>query len=500
MSDTRTGARRLVSGVFWNALGRGLPLLLALALTPVLVSLMGIERWGLFTLALAMVGVFGVFDLGIGPALTRALSERMEGGDPREASRLVGSALVALGGLACLVAGAFWFALPWLVNSLLNVPEALRGEALAAFRVLAVAAPLIVVNAALWGVLSAHQRFAAANLATIPVAVMYYVGPVLVLLVWQSLVGVMLALVACRLANTLSYAWLVRPLLPGFGVGRLRDVFPLLRIGGWLTASSLLNQGLIYADRFLIGAVLTLAAVAHYATPLDLVLRMWILPVAVAQALLPAMASAFRADPAATANLLRRGGLMVLALTLPPCLLLAAEGDFLLRLWLGREFSAEGGMVLRILGAGILFSCLAYVPNALLDAMGRPDVAAKFLLAQLLVFLPLSALLLWRFGINGAAVAWALRCVADFVGKLWFAQRLYPAAREAARALVPPVIAAGLGLALLLPFEAPWMLAALSLTVLAAAGALAWPALDAEERALARRPWRARALLRGGAA
>ncbi|MBY0337433.1 MAG: flippase [Acetobacteraceae bacterium] len=493
----RTGARRLVSGVFWNALGRGLPLLLALALTPVLVHLMGLERWGLFTLALAMVGVFGVFDLGIGPALTRALSERIEHGDRREASRLVGAALAALGGLACLVAAVFWAILPWLVTRALNVPEALQAEALAAFRVLAVAAPLIVVNAALWGVLSAHQRFAAANLATLPVAVMYYVGPVLVLLVWQSLVGVMLALVACRLANTLSYAWLVRRDLPGFGVGRLRDVLPLLRIGGWMTAGSLLNQGLIYADRFLIGAVLTLAAVAHYATPLDLVLRMWILPVAVAQALLPAMAGAFRSDPTATANLLRRGGLIVLALTLPPCLLLAAEGDLLLRLWLGRDFAAEGGAVLRILGAGILFSCMAYAPNVLLEAIGRPDVAAKFLLAQLVVFLPLSALLLWRFGIEGAAVAWALRCAADFSGKLYFAQRLYPAARMAARGLVAPAIAAGVGLAFLLQFQHPGVMAALAAATLAAVLALAWPLLDGDERALLRRPWRARQLLRG---
>ena len=67
----------MVAGVAWNAAGRGLPLLLALVLTPVLVGQLGTERWGLFTLALAMVGVFGVYDLGVGQALTRALAERI---------------------------------------------------------------------------------------------------------------------------------------------------------------------------------------------------------------------------------------------------------------------------------------------------------------------------------------------------------------------------------------------------------------------------------------
>jgi O-antigen/teichoic acid export membrane protein len=499
--EARAGGARLVSGMAWNALGRGLPLLLALALTPWLIALMGLERWGLFTLALALVGVFGVLDLGLGPALTRALSARMAGPEDRaETGRLVGGALAALLLVSGLGAAGLWFLLPWLIGAALNVPEALRAEALAAFRILACAAPLVVVNAALWGVLAAHQRFRAANLVTIPVAAMYYIGPLLVLLVWQSLVGVMLVLVACRLANTLSYAWLCRGLLPPLRLGGPRTVLPLLAFGGWMTASSLLNQALLYADRFLIGAMLTLAAVAHYATPLDLVLRMWIVPVAVAQALLPAMASGFRLLPEATAGLLRRGGLLVLALVLPACLVLTASGEFLLRLWLGAAFAAEGGFVLRVLAAGMFFSCLAFVPNALLEAVGRPDAVTRFLLVQLLVFVPLSALLLWGFGIGGAAVAWALRAAADAAGKLWLAVRHYPAAEAAARALAPAAIAGGLALALsaALP-EGAWSWAAAAAGLLLAVG-LALRVLTAEERRalgpLLRRPWQAGKLLK----
>ncbi len=494
-AEARAGAGRLVSGMFWNALGRGLPLLLALVLTPILVGQMGLERWGLFTLALAMVGVFGIFDLGIGPALTRAISERMTTGRGAESPALVGTALAALGGFAALGALVLWLALPWLVHSALNVPPALEAEALLAFRILAVAAPLVVVNAALWGVLAAHQRFRAANLVTIPVSIMYYLGPVLALMAWPSLVAVMLVLVACRLANTLSYAWLVRPVLPGLRVGSPLLVLPLLRIGGWMTVSSILNQGLVYADRFLIGAVLTLAAVAHYATPLDLVMRMWILPVAVAQALLPAMAGAFATLPAVTAGLLRRGALLVAGLALPACLVLAALGDWLLGLWLGRAFAAEGGTVARILGAGIFFSCLAYVPNALLDAIGRPDATAKLIAAELVLFLPVLWWLLHRFGIEGAAVCWALRAAADCGGKAWLAGRLYPAARPAVRALLPGIAAAALALGLTAWAPTRPMAAAAALCGLALAGLLLARTLSPEERRALRHPREARRLL-----
>ena len=502
-AETRASGGRLLSGTLWNAAGRGLPLLLALALTPVLVHQMGIERWGLFTLALALVGVFGVFDLGVGAALTRALAARATAHEEADSAGIAGAAITALTLVSCLVAAVAFAFVPVLVERLLNTPPALQQEAVVAFRLLCLAAPLVVINAALWGALAAHQRFREANLVTIPVATFYYLGPVLVLLAWQSLVGVILALLACRLANTICYWWLARRDLPGLApsLPRWAIIAPLLRMGGWMSASGILTQALLYADRFLVGSLLTLSAVAFYATPLDLVMRMWILPVAVAQALLPAMASAYATHAAATAGLLRRGALMTLAVVLPACLVLVAAGPWLLRLWLGTEFAAGGGRVLQILSVGIFFSCASFAPGALLDAIGRPDVNAKWQLAQAAIFLPLSALLLVWFGIEGAATAWASRCAADVAGRLFFAARLFPAAKEAVRALVLPLVAGGIGLVALLPAQGVNAPILIGLAALAGFAAAATRALSEGERrdalVLLRKPWRIRAVLKG---
>src|SRR3712207_3168160 len=108
--ETRGRGRSMATGVAWNAAGRGLPLLLALLLTPILVGQLGTERWGLFTLALAMVGVFGVFDFGVGQALTRALAERIGAGRAAtERAELVGAALALLLGISLLAALALWW-------------------------------------------------------------------------------------------------------------------------------------------------------------------------------------------------------------------------------------------------------------------------------------------------------------------------------------------------------------------------------------------------------
>ncbi|MGI9127218.1 MAG: flippase [Roseomonas sp.] len=471
----RAGGRRLVSGIFWNGLGRGLPLLLALVITPFLVSALGVERWGLFTLALALIGIFGVFDLGLGMALTRGVSEKLGTGAADEARAMIGATLLALLGVSSIMAVALFLAMPWLVGEFLNVPEDLRQEAITAFQLLAAGAPLVVLNAALWGVLSAWQRFRLANLVNIPLNTFYYLGPLLVLLVWNSLIGVMLAVILVRLFSGIAYAIIAHRDVPGLGLREARFALmrPLLRQGLWMSLSGALTQLLLYADRFIIGAMLTLPAVAFYATPLDLIMRLWILPVAVAQTLLPAIASSYRDLPQDTALLLKRGALIVMALCLPASLILIPGAELFLRLWLGEAFATGGGQVLRILAFGIFFSCLAFIPGVLLEAIGRPDVTAKLSLALAAIFLPLSAALLPWLGIEGAALAWAARCVVDCLGRCWAAARLYPAVRGTIRDLLWPIIPAALGLAALVPIGGwlwPVLLAALVFGLVFAAG------------------------------
>jgi O-antigen/teichoic acid export membrane protein len=182
---------------------------------------------------------------------------------------------------------------------------------------------------------------------------------------------------------------------------------------------------------------------------------------------------------------------------LPACLLLVGGAREILWLWLGQEFAANGAGVLRILGVGIFFSCAAFAPASLLDAIGRPDAAALLSLAEAAVFLPLCAALLLVAGIEGAAVVWALRAAADCAAKLALAARLYPPAADAARRLAAPLAGAGGGLLAVLAatFAVPGFVALLALGCLALTGfaVLALGALDGQERALLRRP---RALLR----
>jgi len=186
-------------GAVWNALGRGLPILVAIAVTPVLIGQLGVDRWGLFSLALGVLGTFGILDLGVSAALTRALAERIGTPEEAKAPTLAATAFALVLALSGAGAVGGFLGAPWCVDRLLHVPADLRPDTVMAFRLLALSAPLVVLGAALWGVLAAYQRFRAANLTGIPLAAMYYLGPMLVLALHVSLTAAVLAIVVVRL-------------------------------------------------------------------------------------------------------------------------------------------------------------------------------------------------------------------------------------------------------------------------------------------------------------
>jgi O-antigen/teichoic acid export membrane protein len=77
---------------------------------------------------------------------------------------------------------------------------------------------------------------------------------------------------------------------------------------------------------------------------------------------------------------------------------------------------------------------LAFIPYALIQGQGRPDLTAKLHVAEVVPFLAILYFLVTHFGLPGAALAWTFRTVADCllmlrVGRCWtnYLGRMLPA-------------------------------------------------------------------------
>jgi O-antigen/teichoic acid export membrane protein len=391
-------------------------LLAALVAIPIILKALGTDRFGALSLAWLLIGYFSLFDLGLGRALTKLVAERLAESREGEVPALVGTALLLTLGLG--VATAFVVTLPagWLVGDVLRVPPELQGETREALRLLGISVPFVVSTAALRGLLEAKQCFGLVNAIRIPMGIFSFVGPVLVLPFSHSLVAVVAVLAVGRLVGWAVHLGICLRLYPGLWGGldvKTPALRPLVRLGGWMTISNVVAPVMTYLDRFLIGALIGLAAVAYYAAPYEMVTRLLLVPLAIAQVLFPAFSGSFGANRPHAARLFDRGLRTIFVLFFPLTLLVVTLAPELLRLWLGEEFARESTSVLRWLAIGAFFNALAQVPFALIQGAGRPDFTARLHLLEL----PLYVVALWElvrvWGPEGAAIAWTLRVGAD---------------------------------------------------------------------------------------
>lgn len=473
-----------------NLAGHAAPLLAALLLVPALVSRLDAERFGFLALAWALVGYFSLFDLGLGRALSRLVAERT--GTPREGglpvlSRTALSLTLALG----VVAGIALFAAAGpLCEGVLNLSPAVRPEAETALRVLALSLPLVTLTAALRGLLEAGQRFGWVNAIRVPLGILTFAAPLVATWWSASLVALAGALSLVRLAAFAAH-WVacarLYPALLGLARPRGEATSEMLGYGVWLTVSNVVGPLMVYIDRFLIAGLLTVSAVAYYAAPYELVTRLWLIPAALTGVLFPAMAAA---APDRLATLYRTGIKAVLVAVFPLALVAMLFAPEWLQAWLGPEFATQGARVAQLLCFGAAVNCLAYLPFTLLQARGRADLTAKTHLAELPAYLLVLWALVERWGIDGAALAWALRCVADACLLFWLARRAV--AQRLAGFTASQMVMIALALAALAGALVPFAIVGklfYATAALVAFCVLGWVVLlDESERARARDP------------
>jgi O-antigen/teichoic acid export membrane protein len=445
------GSARLTSGsllarnAFWNLVGSGAPMLVAIFCIPVLIRELGTDRFGVLTLAWAVIGYAGLFDLGLGRALTQLVASKLGAGEDKEVPTLVWTSLLMMLVLGLLGALVVDLLSPWLVHRALHVPIALQNETLKSFYLLGLSIPVVISTAGLRGLLEAQQHFGIINALRIPMGILSFVAPLLVLPFSKSLFPIVAVLVVGRVIAWIAHLLVCLRVTTGLNACIAWDraaVDPLLRFGGWMTVSNIVGPLMVTLDRFLIGAMLSVSAVAYYATPYEVVTKIWVVPSALVGVMFPAFSTTFVRDVNRTGLLFGRAVKIIFLALFPVTLLIVAFAGDGLNLWLGADFAGHSARILQWLAAGVFVNSLALLPFSLVQGVGRPDVTAKLHLLEL----PVYALALWwlvaRWGIEGAAIAWTARAIVDALALFLLAGRFSAIPTlQPRRTLVPIMVA-----------------------------------------------------------
>ena len=425
-------------------------MLAGLLAVPWFLHRLGQERFGVLSLVWVVVGYFSFLDMGLGRAVTVAVAPyRRPGAAPagagpagshpeglRNERDILGAASTLIGGIGVGVTGlmAVALALGGLPLHLSTAP--LQDEARRAIWVMLPAIPLLLLSSILRGHLEGAGAFRTLNILRTAAGLLLFGAPMIAAVFSPSLVWGSFAILLVRAANLVLLAVLVAremhlplaslalTLLTGTHGPWLRRLWSF---GSWATVSNVVGPVIVYIDRFVIAYLLSAAAVAAYTVPFDVVSRLPVIIAALCSVLLPEFArhapgtpgTGAVGNPAAARRIVRMSTLASAVLVVVVVGMGGLLAPWALTLWLGAAFSAQSAAVTQVLLLAFGINAMAQIPFTALQGSGHARAVG---LLHLLEILPYGGLVIWAVsahGLIGAAWAWALRGLLDYLALLW---------------------------------------------------------------------------------
>ena len=407
--DARLG-RNLAAGVAstaWTAI-------VTICTVPIYLHYLGIEAYGLIGFYTALQGVFAVLDLGLSQSMNREVARAASDEERARARDLLHTLALGYWLVAVAIGAGMWLAAPWISQHWLRTSiDAAQLSPAIALMGLTVACrfPLGLYLGALIG---ARRMGLASGIEIIMITVgnvgvvgiLALVSPTIqAFFMWQALVA-MINLLVIRTA-----AWSV--------VGKRGDRGPRVDLHGvqriWrfsagLAVTAILGAVFIQSDKIVLSKTVSLTDLGAYTLASIAARSVYVLVAPAFSAVYPQMSAMHAAGRFDDITLLyRQGTRLLMAVLLPLAIFGTIFSTDILTLWTGNAGLADSlSLVVGFLLLGTVLNGAMHFPYALQLAFGDSRLPMMINTTLLIIFIPLLVLLSLRFGIVGAASAWAM--------------------------------------------------------------------------------------------
>ena len=503
LADGERPGRAWRRGAARNATANGVARIVSIGtsfvLTPLILTAVGTDAYGLWVLIGSIVAYASLLDLGIGGAVTKYVAEHRARDETTAARAVIGTGLrlyLALGAAIALIG----VVISPLIPQWLGVPPDLAGTATATTAAMSIGLGIAIPCTTATAVLRGLQRYDVAASISI-VGSLLSAGLTLVALAlgWGIVGIVVVGIPIPVITQALAFAAVrrvapdlttgPRPTVPGTARRIFGFSWPLflLDVAGRLQAKS---------DEIVVGVVLSLGAVTPYALGRKLAAIPRLLAEQFAMVLLPRASELDAAAEHARLRSLYLGGVRVslgLAMPLTVCLVLLAGP--ILDVWVGPGFD-DGAPVVGILAIAAIVDLSLWPAGFVLQGIARHRWLGPISMGSGIANLVLSIALAPTLGIVGVAIGTLIPALVEAVVVLtpYTLRTLGLGPRrflgEALAPAVLPVIPAVIAIRLVEQVIAPDSILALVVTVAAAHAAYLAPYLlfpsAAPERRLVR--------------
>lgn len=397
----------------YNILGAIIPLAAILGTIPLYIKLIGENEFGLLTIFWLSVGYSSLLDLGSSKATTYYISKNISSKSKISeifwTSALINTSIaISISALILILAKIlesygfiqnhdfikyFIFFKNWISISILTT---------------------VITNLTV-STLQAKQNFLLLNTINSTGSVLFQIAPLIACHYFDRNIetiiktGVIVKIFICLILIYGCIKDIERISRQSF---KMEIASSVLSFGKWIAASNTISAIIVTIDRFIIAAISGTKNLTYYTIPFQIAEKSTILPAAISSALLPNIT--FK-DDKGIKLLTEKAFITLIAASTP----LFAFGllfiEKILELWISKDFSINSTACAKVLLIGFFYNGLSYIKTTELQANGRPRNITRCHIIEIIPYLATLFLLLHYFNVIGAAIAFALRALADLL-------------------------------------------------------------------------------------
>jgi O-antigen/teichoic acid export membrane protein len=402
-------------------------LLIGLALTPFLVHMLGVENFGLWAVLSSVVGYFSVLDFGLGGGLVRFFTGFCERGERVAARQVFSFAILFYACFALVLAPVVYFLAP-LVVGVLRLSPANVPIAILLFRLIFVQLVLLLVAGVFGALIVALHRMDLTSGVDFVATVVYAALTVTLVKLHFGLLGLVYAGFAQFALTIALQSVVVHRLFGSLWCNPLRLppslVRKLLSFGSWMQINSIATILTVEANRFILGAFVSVASVAYYEVGYKLAMLVRTLPLTFVGALMPAASALDARDERERLDELYVRGTRYLAIaTFLIAGFIVGASDRLVQVWMGRSFP-YAGLVAVVLVTAYAVNNLAGVGTTIVRAIGEPRYETYYAVIGAVLTSVLCLILTPHYGLVGLISATALGTLVSSLYFMWLFHRI----------------------------------------------------------------------------
>lgn len=399
----------LIKNSIWNLSGYVIPTLITVPALGYLARALGPELFGIYTIAIAIVGYAGIFDVGLTRAIVREVALFRE--DIIERNRIISTSTSFILVFSSLGVIILYCLVPEIVN-LLNISSQHRMEVEHALKILVFSIPIFLLNQLWMSILEGDEKFAVVNFQRSIGSSVIAGLPAIFVVLQNSLVNAIYGLILGRVISLVIAFIIVRKEIIEAKLMFHKETFKrLIFFGGWITVSNIISPMMVYFDRFVISNIFGAKMVGYYTAPSEAITRLGVLPGALARAVFPRLSNTidsgdFRKQLSFSYKLMALG-------CLPVVVLGVLLSDKILLLWMGKDYAEHSTSIFSVLLTGFFFNAMAQIPFATIQSVGKAKLTALLHCCEVIPYLLVLYYCVHTYGLIGAAYAWSLRVIAD---------------------------------------------------------------------------------------